>query len=222
MDAVNAGAIIATMGKDAGQSQWAIVKTIFRVVHDAVVVGLRSLARAIAAVASIAPSQNHKEAAPLPLEGRVLDRHRAVGVRDELGLFLDWWNRHGPHVIRVAPDGGLRQGVGAEVRQLQKYKNGESRAKTLVQTPHGPRVVCGKVRGNALDLWPADFDPSVPWEKQPQGIKDAFRVQGETGEKWGFTWGGRWTAAFPNGDQPHLEVPGWENLPIPISNVPDE
>ena len=148
---------------------------------------------------------------------KVLHRERAVGVRADFADLLDDWERDGTHDVVIPPDGGLRLD---EANQAAKAAIGLSAAKTLRSTPHG--------RGAALDVWPRDFLAHVPvshggtarrwtsWEKLPAEIREQFAAFGRFAEVRRFKWGGRWVSrTFPNGDQPHVELPNWQALPFP-------
>lgn len=134
-----------------------------------------------------------------PAVVRVQNRERANGARQELQTFLDWWNISGPFPILVAPDGGVRTDA---AKQLLYFQQGNSKAKTLDQTPHG--------HSSALDLWPVGFNPAVPLDQQPV-IKARFAEMGRIAkEMFNFTWGGDWGWDFP-----HIEVKGWKTYPMP-------
>lgn len=54
------------------------------------------------------------------------------------------------------------------------------------------------------------------WEALPESLKLQFAAFGRFAESRGFKWGGRWVSkTFPNGDQPHVELPNWQALPFP-------
>lgn len=148
---------------------------------------------------------------------RVWHLERLDGTHPSVRELAASWVREGTHDVLVAPDGGLRTD---EAGQADKAKAGLSAAASLKSTPHG--------RGAAGDFWPVSFLPFVPvsaggmgprwvaWEKLPQQVRDEFRAFGEFAEKRGFRWGGRWVSKlFPNGDQPHVEMPQWGALPFP-------
>jgi hypothetical protein len=150
--------------------------------------------------------------------GKVLMRSRADGVHPDLRALLDAWDSQGAHVVVVAPDGGLRTDPAL---QAGFAAGGMSGASTLATTPHG--------RGVGLDVWPVSFLPHVPvgsggtasrwssWAELPESVKAEFLAFGEFSEARGFKWGGRWRSAkFPNGDQPHVELPNWTRFPYPV------
>lgn len=147
----------------------------------------------------------------------VLHRERAEGVRPELAAVLDAWAQEGTHAVVVAPFGGRRS---SNDDQQQLAALGMSAATDLRSTPHG--------RGAALDIWPEGFLEHVPmswggtaarwssWSELPQELRDQFAVFGEWAEARGLVWGGRWrSSTYPNGDQPHIELPNWRSLPFP-------
>lgn len=134
---------------------------------------------------------------------KVQNRERARGAVAQLQAFLDWWEVNGPFAILVAPDGGLRTDA---AKQAMYYAQGNSKAKTLAETPHG--------RGAALDLWPVGFNPVKKLEQQPD-IKAKFEEMGRIAKAapFNFTWGGDW-----GWDYPHVEVKNWrKTLPYPPS-----
>lgn len=148
---------------------------------------------------------------------KIHHRERSRGTNPKFGQLLDDWEREGEHDIVIAFDGGLRTD---EARQAANAAAGMSQAPTLKKTPHG--------RGAALDVYPVEFLEHVPeshggtakrwtpWALLPDFIKAKFRAFGEFAEKRGFKWGGRWVGrAFPNGDQPHVELADWQRLPYP-------
>lgn len=150
---------------------------------------------------------------------RVAARERAAGVLPELHQLLDEWEASGPHEVIVAPLGGLRA---SSDDQAELAALGMSAATDLRSTPHG--------RGAALDVWPTSFLAYVPqswggtranwasWEQVANPVKREFAVFGAFAEARGLKWGGRWRSAkYPNGDQPHVEIPGWTSLPFPPS-----
>jgi hypothetical protein len=152
---------------------------------------------------------------------RILHRGRAKGVHPRLMDLLEAWETHGSHIIVVAPNGGLRTDAAL---QAKFAATGQSGASTLDRTPHG--------RGAALDIWPLQFLEHVPassggvatkwttWQALPAFVKLQFQAFGEFAEKRGFKWGGRWNGPrFPNGDQPHVEIPDWQHLPFPLPEV---
>lgn len=122
-----------------------------------------------------------------------------------------------PFETVIAMHGGLRVD---EALQKSLSGGGMSAATNLRITPHG--------RAGALDIWPLTFLAYVPtswggtakrwatWEEVPQSVKNDFQHVGLISEGLGFRWGGRWVGkAYPNGDQPHHELPDWQRLPFP-------
>jgi hypothetical protein len=155
------------------------------------------------------------------ISGRVRNRERAAGVLPELVGLMDAWEERGTFDVVVAPGGGLRT---SEDEQAGYAANGTSTATTLKDTPHG--------RGAALDLWPVAFLDFVPrylggtaarwatWAEVSEPVKLQFSELGRFGEALGLTWGGRWrSSAFPNGDQPHFQLPNWSRYPFPPRGV---
>lgn len=151
---------------------------------------------------TVAPAQ------PLTVNGpRVLHRQRAAGVDPRLVAFLDWWDKNGEFVIVVDPDGGVRTDA---AKQASFAASGVSSAATLDATPHG--------RAGALDLHPVLRLTKDGRGALELGMKrvDLYERIGVAAEKFGLKWGGRWrTKTFPDGDQPHIEVPDWRTLPYP-------
>lgn len=158
----------------------------------------------------------------------VLGREHTNGLHPRLIALLDDWDANGTHVVRVPgpmelaplgfPPAGLRSGAAAAAAQARTAAAGGSAATTLTSTPHGPRQFQGRSVGWAVDVWPDGFNPLQSWELTPQVIKDRFRAFGtfardrhqlEAGTFWK-------SATFPNGDQPHVEVPGWRSAPTGI------
>jgi hypothetical protein len=139
-----------------------------------------------------------------PSGPRVQNRERAKGAVAALQAFLDWWDANGPFAILVAPDGGVRTDA---AKQAMYYEQGNSKARTLEETPHG--------RGAALDLWPVGFNPRLKLEAQPE-VKAKFETMGRIAkEQFGLTWGGDWGWDFP-----HVEVKNWRrSLPYPPSGL---
>lgn len=138
--------------------------------------------------------------------GKVRGRSRAAGVDPRLLEFLTGWEVVGGFPILVAD--GLRTDP---AKQLAYFEAGNSRARTLDQTPHG--------RGGAVDLWPADFNPNV---RVTAEVYEKFLAIGIAAENAGLEWGGRWTNAFRpsdmnpfGGDLPHVQVRNWASLPFP-------
>lgn len=141
---------------------------------------------------------------------KVLRLHLAADVRSELQAFLAWWDISGPFALTLAYADPRWSWVPPQVRTNEDARNahdlGLSNATNADNTPHG------ELYRAAIDCWPAEFDPRVSWDNQPQAVKDKFALYGQLGEQHGLKWGGRWRGpTFPNGDQPHLEVPGWKN-----------
>lgn len=148
----------------------------------------------------------------------VHNKERANGVHPELRVdFIATMEAELPFDVVVALNGGLRLD---EKAQAATAKSGLSNAKTLRATPHG--------RGGALDIYPVSFLPfitaqyggtgkvNVPWAKLPQKVRDEFAAIGALAEKHSYEWGGRFKGAkFPNGDQPHVQIKGWQLMPFP-------
>jgi len=139
---------------------------------------------------------------------RVRNRKRLNGTLDpRLTAFLDWWDAHGPFMVTVGVDGGLRTD---EARQEQLFAEQKTHARTLAATPHGRR--------GAVDLWPykpesvaagtfvPDFDVDNP------ETLARYRAMGEAGKRMGLVWGGDFKSLK---DLPHFEVPDWRTLPFP-------
>lgn len=158
----------------------------------------------------------------------VLGREHTHGLHPRLIALLDDWDANGTHVVRVPgpmelaplgfPPAGLRAGAAAAAAQAATAAAGGSSAKTLTSTPHGPRLFQGRTVGWAVDVWPDGFNPLQSWALTPQVIKDRFRAFGvfardrhqlEAGTFWK-------SSTFPDGDQPHVEVPGWRSAPVGI------
>ena len=148
---------------------------------------------------------------------QVLHLERARGIHPQLRALLDSWCVDGSHNVLVAPNGGVRTD---EALQASTAAAGLSQAKTLRSTPHG--------RAAAVDVWPVSFLPFVPlsaggtgsrwvsWEQLPELVRNEFFLFGLFAETKGLKWGGRWRGkTFPNGDQPHVELPDWQSLPFP-------
>lgn len=165
------------------------------------------------------------EALEQSTDGKVYNVERSKGLHPQLLLFLDWWNDHGPHAIRIAgperlwpwlPKGGVRDTPDDERLQLAAFKAGLSKARTLPETPHYPRVVPGiGRRGCAVDCHPIEFDPRIRWEAQPEAVKEKFAVYGKLGESRGLVWLGKVAALGGGfGDQPHLQIADWRKLRI--------
>lgn len=143
--------------------------------------------------------------------GEVLYPQRMDGVVPELRETVLRWD--GPFDILVAPDGGLRTDP---AKQLQYFNEGNSKARTLAETPHG--------RGAAVDLWPMSFNPSRPLFTAAEDDKNKTDVSRFTihqpiafahfeymrawATRHGLTILGRW-------DLPHWELPQWRSLPYP-------
>lgn len=158
----------------------------------------------------------------------VIGRQYANDCHPKLLALLDDWNANGTHVVRIPgplelaplgfPPAGLRAGAAAAAAQARAAASGGSSATTLNSTPHGPRVFQGRVVAWALDVWPDGFNPLQSWAMTPQLIKDRFRAFGTFArDRHGLEAGTFWkSATFPDGDQPHVEVPGWRSAPVGI------
>jgi len=138
------------------------------------------------------------ELAPLVPQGTVLHRERLVGVHPDLLELVDWWpGAPGRSRLLIIGDGGKRVD---ETLQARLYAEGNSKARTLRDTPHG--------RGAAVDAYAMpDGATAVDWNDTA-----GFRAWGLYAEGIGFTWGGRWTS-FP--DLAHVEIADWRTLPFP-------
>ena len=148
----------------------------------------------------------------------VHNKERLNGVHPSIRVDLvDAFEKELPFDVLVAPNGGLRTD---EKAQAATAASGMSNATTLKSTPHG--------RAAAGDFWPVSFLPFVPakhggtgkawvsWEKLPQKVRDEFAAMGAVGERHGYEWGGRFKGkTFPNGDQPHYQMKGWQLMPFP-------
>lgn len=162
-------------------------------------------------------------AAVFLLKGSTVDGKRFKGrahmgnVSPEFFRLADRWDDVGTHEVRVPspeetaaiglPPAGAREGAAAAAAQLAAYNSGASGARTLDETPHGAGV---GMPAEAIDVWPAGFNPRIGWDKQPEEIRARFLAFGAFAEREGFAWGGRWRSArFPHGDQPHVETLNW-------------
>lgn len=139
--------------------------------------------------------------------GMVYHFQRASGVNASLVEFLRTWDEIGPFPLVVVPNGGLRTD---EAVQQAAFKRGSSKAKSLIDTPHG--------RGGALDCAPYEarlvggkrlWMPVYDRETNP-GVARKFEIYGAIAKKAGFVWGGDW-----GWDYPHIEVKNWRALPYP-------
>lgn len=145
---------------------------------------------------------------------KVHERARAKGVHPTLIAFLDWWEENGEFDILVAPDGGVRTDPAV---QLAAFNAGNSKARTLDQTPHG--------RAAALDLWPVGFQANRDWAGQKdQTMMDKFRTIGTAWkENFGGVWGGDWLANPGDAigwDAAHCEIKGWAGTTAFIAALP--
>ena len=142
---------------------------------------------------------------------------RAIGVHPRMLVLLSAWQQRGPFEIVVAMHGGLRTD---ERVQKMLSGGGMSAAGSLRKTPHG--------RGGALDLWPRTFLPYVPsswggtakrwgtWPQLPALVKAQFAEIVAFSKGLGFRCGADWISHdYPNGDNPHHELPDWGRLPFP-------
>jgi hypothetical protein len=141
---------------------------------------------------------------------KVLRIERANGVDGRLMGALEAWEQHGPFVIMVGKDGGVRDD---EDLQAELYSQGLTKASTLERTPHG--------RGGALDLWPVvDGVPvfanhsNETAEGRNQNAKELalYQEMGTWFKRMGFVWGGDWKGLR---DYPHVEIANWTSLPYP-------
>jgi hypothetical protein len=148
---------------------------------------------------------------PAALRVRVYHRERADGVDGRLLGFLDSWAKTGPFAIVVPEFGGLR----TLAQQQELYARGRTKpgrivtnAKSVADAPHG--------RGAAIDVAPFRKDAKSGLYAPYYEDVGAFHTIGAFAEAMGLEWGGRWrTDTFPDGDQPHIQVPNWRLLPIP-------
>lgn len=148
---------------------------------------------------------------------RVLNRERAAGVDARLLAALDDWDENGPHVIRVA--GGTFSGhkyvggVRDRAQQTSDADAGLSKARPVDDVDS--TKVAPHMHAGALDLWPENFAPNRSFEQQPvpADYVAMFRAQADFfRERHGLTAGFYWT----NPDMPHVEVPDWRGLPVPL------
>lgn len=130
---------------------------------------------------------------------------RVAGCVQPLVDFFAWWQLHGPFPVTIPPDGALRTD---EIEQARLFAKGVSNARTLWETPHG--------RAAAIDAYPAIIHSTGAYvERILNDVRDAetlklFSQYGALAESHGLTWGGRWHSK----DYPHVEVPGWRELPF--------
>lgn len=162
---------------------------------------------------------------------KVLTIENARDLHPRLLALLEDWNVNGSHVVFVPgpadleplgfPPAGLRDGAKAAAQQAATAAAGGSAASSLSSTPHGPRMFQGKKVGWAVDVWPLGFNPLQSWERTPQLVKDQFRTFAEFArDRHQLIAGAFWKSdTFPNGDQPHIEVPGWRTAPLPPIGV---
>ncbi len=144
--------------------------------------------------------------------GKVARRELANGVHPDLAAFLDWWDSSGPFELTLAyPDARWSYVAPAGVRTPEEQEAARAAGLSNAGAGEGPHP-----RGAAVDCWPVEFDPSVPWSAQPLSIKAKFSTYGALAEARGLKWGGRWVrfGASGAGDQPHVEVPHWSALPV--------
>lgn len=140
---------------------------------------------------------------------RVRNRKRlGAWVDPRLVEFLNWWDAHGPFMITVGTDGGLRTD---EAKQRALFAQKVTRAATLAETPHG--------RGGAVDLWVYTFESVADGTFQPDFDTNnpqtlaRYRYLGEQAKARGLVWGGDFKSLV---DYPHIEVPDWRTrLPFP-------
>lgn len=137
--------------------------------------------------------------------GAVLYVERLRGVLPQLQATVLRWN--GPFNILVAPDGGLRIGAAAAAKQLEYYRTGASKAKTLQETAHG--------RGAAVDIWPEGFDPTKSLDLQP-AIRARFVFIREWALEQGLVLIGTPAETW---DYPHWQLPNWTSYPYPPTNT---
>lgn len=137
---------------------------------------------------------------------KVFHRERLQGVHPKLVAFLDWWERNGDFPLVVT------SGVRTEAEQRALYAQGRTTAGSIVtnaasasQTAHG--------RGGAIDVYPAVLNATGTAVAAVQD-KDwtKFQLIGERAKAFGLAWGGDFKTLR---DGPHLEVPGWQSIPMP-------
>lgn len=146
---------------------------------------------------------------------QVQQEWNADGTHPQLRAFLTEWKRSGPFGLFVPKGGGLRTDA---AEQARLFAEGASKARTLLETSHG--------RGAGLDAYPVlagriyGGSGELDWPR----ANELFDAYGARAEAFGLVWGGRWVKSFPpgpknpkGGDRPHIEVPGWESLPVPNS-----
>lgn len=142
---------------------------------------------------------------------RVLNRERAAGVDQRLQWLLDQWELEGTHVVRIAGGnfGGHRYAGGVRdlEQQLSDFEAGLSKAKTADEAPH--------MHAGALDVWPKTFVPNRSFQEQPiqDDYRTLFKVFADFARARGFVAGFYWA----NPDMPHVEVPDWPKLPVPVA-----
>lgn len=132
----------------------------------------------------------------------VSGRQRLSEVDARLVQLIQLWEYEGTHNIFIPADGALRAGVEASSHQLQLYMSGTSKARTLLETPHG--------RGAALDVWPAGYDFAKDVSEQPV-MKERLVTFGTFAKRFGFEWGGDWTSPK---DYPHVQLHNWRSIPF--------
>ncbi len=165
----------------------------------ALLAGLVAVAGAggVAAFSALGP------AAPtpaLPTFRRWHHADRAAGVLPELLALMAEWDALGPFDLVVVEHGGVRW---TEAEQRALAERGVSKAWSLAATPHGHRA--------GLDAAPWERDPRTGLWGPAWGAAAKFSTWGEFAEARGFTWGGRFRSIQ---DEPHVEIPGWETLPL--------
>lgn len=135
---------------------------------------------------------------------RLLHRERAEGVDKRLLEFLNFWAAAGPFPIMVMPSGGVRYN---EALQLELFRRGVSKAKTLAESAHG--------RAGAVDVGPVVLGASGQVIALLDNDVESFRQIGELAKSRGLVWGGDWKFH----DAFHLEVPDWKRLPFPPAQL---
>jgi len=131
-------------------------------------------------------------------KGAVLYMQRAKGLLPELQAKIVEWDL--PFDIMVAPGGGLRTNP---AEQLLYYQQGNSKAKTLAETPHG--------RGAAVDMWPVTFNPSIDLKAQPVAFEQFKQMR-----QWALDKGLKLIGSVDESwDYPHWELPNWTRYPYP-------
>lgn len=141
---------------------------------------------------------------------------RADGVLPPLQELLRRFFHEGEGEWEVPLEGGYRFGPIDEARQEELFRTGQSKAKTLKQTPHGRR--CG------LDLRPKGFNPHRGFAHPSNaGMLEKFKLWGahvrKHGPDLGIRWGGDFKNFGPYGDMPHAELIDWPKRAFPSGEL---